>query len=425
MIMLNAPLVGNRLGYPELSGLDLLELFAFVHPARFAVPTPKGIAHALGLDEPEGDDAAAPFLREAAARLLATLGERLARAGAAPGPRRRRSARLRWPWAPRDRRAAAEARARRALAVLASFPNGRRAAAAPQPRPDPARPRRHRRTGSSGWSARMPSRAQGQRDYAAAAAAVFAPRLVEDQPNLLLAEAGTGIGKTLGYLAPASLWAEQADGAVWISTYTKALQRQLDREGARLFPDPAERKAQDRDPQGPRELSLPAQPRGRAAGRLRRPRRDPRPARRALGRLFEGRRHGRRRPAGLADLAVPPRRRRRPDRPARRMRLCRLPALPALLHRARRPRQPGRRSRHRQPRPCHGQRRARPRRRPAADPDRVRRGPSSVRRRRFDLRRRLHRPGGDRAAPLDRRPGRQDARPAPRPRGAADGRRLL
>ena len=82
----------------------------------------------------------------------------------------------------------------------------------------------------------------GQRDYAAAAAAAFDPRKLEGQPNLLLAEAGTGIGKTLGYLAPASLWAEQADGAVWVSTYTKALQRQLDREGERLFPDAAERR---------------------------------------------------------------------------------------------------------------------------------------------------------------------------------------
>ena len=27
LIMLNAPLVGQRLGYPELSGLDLLELY--------------------------------------------------------------------------------------------------------------------------------------------------------------------------------------------------------------------------------------------------------------------------------------------------------------------------------------------------------------------------------------------------------------
>src|SRR3954465_878147 len=73
MIMLNAPLVGSRLGYPDLSGLDLLELYAFVHPARFAVPTPSGIPPAPGLAGPAGDDDAAPFLRAAAARLLAML----------------------------------------------------------------------------------------------------------------------------------------------------------------------------------------------------------------------------------------------------------------------------------------------------------------------------------------------------------------
>ena len=83
---------------------------------------------------------------------------------------------------------------------------------------------------------------QGQRDYAAAAAAIFAPRRQPDHPNLLLAEAGTGIGKTLAYLAPASLWAAKADGAVWISTYTKALQRQLDRESGRLYADGEQRR---------------------------------------------------------------------------------------------------------------------------------------------------------------------------------------
>ena len=45
-IILNAPLVGQRLGYPDLSGLDLLELFAFIHPARFAVPTVAGMCRA-------------------------------------------------------------------------------------------------------------------------------------------------------------------------------------------------------------------------------------------------------------------------------------------------------------------------------------------------------------------------------------------
>src|SRR5215203_3228151 len=73
LVMLNAPLVGQRLGYPDLSGLDLLELFAFVHPARFAVPTPKGLAEAIGLEAPAGDSEAAPFLLRAAVALLATL----------------------------------------------------------------------------------------------------------------------------------------------------------------------------------------------------------------------------------------------------------------------------------------------------------------------------------------------------------------
>ena len=31
VLLLNAPLVANRLGYPDLSGLDLLELFAFIN----------------------------------------------------------------------------------------------------------------------------------------------------------------------------------------------------------------------------------------------------------------------------------------------------------------------------------------------------------------------------------------------------------
>ena len=98
MIMLNAPLVGNRLGYPDLNGLDLLELFAFVHPARFAVPTPKGIAEALGLTPPGGDEVAAAFLREAAAALLAILeGDWPEREGAWASAQALH--RLRWPWA--------------------------------------------------------------------------------------------------------------------------------------------------------------------------------------------------------------------------------------------------------------------------------------------------------------------------------------
>jgi ATP-dependent DNA helicase DinG len=75
-----------------------------------------------------------------------------------------------------------------------------------------------------------------QADYASAVASAFAPRLAEGEPQFVLAEAGTGVGKTLGYIAPASLWAERNDGTVWISTYTRNLQHQIDGELDRLYP---------------------------------------------------------------------------------------------------------------------------------------------------------------------------------------------
>src|SRR3982750_2606414 len=61
-IILNAPLVGQRLGYPDLSGLDLLELFAFLHPARFVVPTVAGLSREVGLVPPAGESDAAQGL---------------------------------------------------------------------------------------------------------------------------------------------------------------------------------------------------------------------------------------------------------------------------------------------------------------------------------------------------------------------------
>ncbi|HET9018771.1 MAG TPA: ATP-dependent DNA helicase, partial [Acetobacteraceae bacterium] len=81
----------------------------------------------------------------------------------------------------------------------------------------------------------------GQADYAAAVAAAFAARTEAGVPHAVLAEAGTGTGKTLGYIAPASLWAERNGSAVWVSTFTRHLQRQIDAELARLYPDKTER----------------------------------------------------------------------------------------------------------------------------------------------------------------------------------------
>lgn len=239
VILLNAPLVGQRLGYPELSGLDLLELFAFLHPARFAVPTPGGLARAVDLSPPETDEDVAAFLREAAAALLAVPeGAWREREGAWTAAQS--LTRLRWPWAPAIAPLLARPKVNERW-LFATLPEWEEHAARPAPLtvaipPADAEARLADLTGH-GAEERL-----GQRAFAVAATDAFAPRAMRDAPNLVLAEAGTGIGKTLGYLAPASLWAERAGGAVWISTYTKALQRQLSKETERLFPDPAVRR---------------------------------------------------------------------------------------------------------------------------------------------------------------------------------------
>lgn len=234
-LLLNAPMVAARLGLSELSGLDLLELYAFVHPARFAVPTPAGMARALGLEPPKEDTLAAAFLREAAAALFAMLGN--------PNWPEREGAwtsaqslgRMRWPWANLvapliDKPAQAERWLFSKLPQWEETP----------PRPDP-RPHRLGEEETLERLANLVGRnaeaREGQKAYAAAAARAFDPRDAAGRPHLLLAEAGTGIGKTLGYLAPASLHAARAGGPVWVSTYTKALQRQLAAESARVFPD--------------------------------------------------------------------------------------------------------------------------------------------------------------------------------------------
>ncbi|RJF93877.1 ATP-dependent DNA helicase [Sphingomonas cavernae] len=235
LIVLNAPLIGQRLGYPELSGLDLLELFAFIHPARFAVPTPKGLARAIGLAPPEQDSEVADFLRSAAGALLARADDPhwAEREGAWTAAQT--LTRMRWPWAAAlVDRLDAPARAERWL--FSRLPEWEDAPPRTPPRAislDPADVAQ-RLDDLTGHGAEI---RPGQQDYAAAVLQAFAPRTRVDEPQLILAEAGTGIGKTLGYLSPASLWAERADGPVWISTYTKTLQRQLSRESERLFPD--------------------------------------------------------------------------------------------------------------------------------------------------------------------------------------------
>jgi ATP-dependent DNA helicase DinG len=246
-ILVHAPATAKRLGLPGLAGAyDLLELFAFALPGQPAAPTPRGLALALDLPPPADAESAAALLPEIATELL----RRLARARNAPLNKDAAAlaARLKqamdWPWTDSVLAALGQPSARPsgdALKVWRALPDWEENGPPPPPgslsvTPSEARNRLAEILGDG--AEQRPSQA----DFASAASLAFTPREMAGEPRLVLAEAGTGTGKTLGYVAPASLWAERNGAPVWIATYTRNLQRQLDQELARLYPDPEERR---------------------------------------------------------------------------------------------------------------------------------------------------------------------------------------
>src|ERR1051325_631201 len=69
----HARAVARRLDMASFPAFDLLELFAFVRPARFCVPTPRGLAAALGLAPPRDMAEGCVALATAARALLQEL----------------------------------------------------------------------------------------------------------------------------------------------------------------------------------------------------------------------------------------------------------------------------------------------------------------------------------------------------------------
>ena len=245
-LLVHAPATLKRLGLREEPCLDLLELFAFVRPARGVAPTPRGLALALDMKPPApGLEAAAAILPDIAEALLSRLSGLRGLPAAKPlSELAARMGKAGWGWSD---------------AVLAALglPG---AVASDEPMrvwkrlpewedlPPPPAPSAlgveegEARTRLADMLGDAAEARPGQSDYAAAVTHAFAPREQRGDPHLVLAEAGTGTGKTLGYVAPASLWAERNKGSVWISTFTRHLQRQVEGEMARLFPNAAERR---------------------------------------------------------------------------------------------------------------------------------------------------------------------------------------
>ncbi|HET9146505.1 MAG TPA: ATP-dependent DNA helicase [Acetobacteraceae bacterium] len=245
-LVVHGPATLRRLGGISMPVLDVLELFAFVLPAHGAAPTVGGLARALDFDPPGSLEAAAAMLPDLAGALLGRLANgrtlKMNRHAAGLAALMGQNG---WAWAPFAAAALGDPEARpdrAALRLWQILPEWEDEAPRPPPSAHPvrmeaARARLARLLGEGAEP--RPS----QSDYASAATGAFEPRAEAGAPRCVLAEAGTGTGKTLGYLAPASLWAEENQGAVWISTFTRHLQRQIEQEAARLEPDAARRRA--------------------------------------------------------------------------------------------------------------------------------------------------------------------------------------
>ncbi len=246
-LLVHAPATLRRLGQPGLAAYDLLDLFLFVHPAQPAAPTPRGLALAVGLDPP-GDTLSdmAAMLPSIAAAMLARL------AAGRDTPQNRDAAALAarmgqagWGWAGAVLAALGQPAALpnvEPLRVWRRLPKWQETAPAPRPTQHSVAGAEARRRLAAMLGPNAEQR-PGQADYAAAAALAFSPREQRGEPAVVLAEAGTGVGKTLGYVAAASLWAERNGAPVWVSTFTRHLQRQIEAELARLIPDPVQRRA--------------------------------------------------------------------------------------------------------------------------------------------------------------------------------------
>jgi len=243
VLVAHAAFVAGRLKAASVRPpFDVLELFAFVRPGQPCVPSALGLARALGIAVEAG--AAARALPDCALLLLEELPTLPEKTLSALRPLTQTLAKAGWRWAPLILDIIGTSDLQRAplagFEVWRTLPEWEDAPLPPKPSshpvsPEDVRARLAQLVGDAGEA--RPE----QRAYSDAASYAFSPRERAGNPRVALVEAGTGIGKTLGYLAPASLWAEKNGPGLWVSTYTRNLQRQIVDEIARLYPDPAER----------------------------------------------------------------------------------------------------------------------------------------------------------------------------------------
>ncbi len=249
VMVCHAPYTKNRLGFEEFFTFDVLELFAFTHPTRFCVPTPAGLCKALNIDAPDSFEDYPFSLIDIARTLLQNLQKdpyseqadpvKIASVMGLKGKG--------WPWSSyicealgHEYDPQSEIMSRTALNIWKHLPEW----GAEPPEPPTAQESVSEEEAQEKLTELLTAGNRSfetrpeQENYCKSVTAMFQPMSEDENPHIVLAEAETGVGKTLGYLAPSSVWADKNEGAVWISTYTKNLQRQIDNELDRLYPHP-------------------------------------------------------------------------------------------------------------------------------------------------------------------------------------------
>ncbi|MEO7053715.1 MAG: ATP-dependent DNA helicase, partial [Rhizomicrobium sp.] len=241
-LVAHAAFVAGRLKAQPLKPLyDVLELFAFLRPGRPFVPSAQGLARALSLDLPQTPEESAAALFTVARCLLDEARELPPEMRAALSPLAATLARGGWRWGPLLQNAFGEQAPHGSpiagMEAWRGLPQWDDEAPVGTPGSQPVTMDESR----ARLLALVGTPRPEQSAYSEAATYAFGPREDSGAPRIALVEAGTGTGKTLGYLAPASVWAEKNGPGLWISTYTRNLQRQIVQEIAHLYPDPVER----------------------------------------------------------------------------------------------------------------------------------------------------------------------------------------
>ncbi len=241
IIVCYTALVCDRLKIDSFAALDILELWAFVKPATPVVPTVSGILQALHIHPTDnsGESMAVALLRAihtlithiktesgrpAMENLLVSLGK------------------TGWGWAPPllqvlhlDIKDFVHKPLTEGLDIWNRVPKWHNTHPPPRPDTNPitAEETTHRlRTFLGSGAENRPA----QTALCESLVPAFQPKQ-DDTPTIVIAEGGTGVGKTYAYLAPSTTWAEKNDAPVWISTYTKNLQHQIYDQVIPLYPD--------------------------------------------------------------------------------------------------------------------------------------------------------------------------------------------